>query len=262
MKQKIIIIIIDFLLPLAIIAQSPDTINRTDTNGNKQGYWIKKYPDGSTQYEGYFIDNQPAGIFKRYYENDTLQTILFYSKDGDEADVIFFHNNGYIASTGKYINRKKEGKWSFYSSTINEYLVLEENYRNNLREGLSVRYYPNKTVAEEIWYKENIRHGEWIQYYPNGEILLKANYVNGILEGPFEIRYKDGKIHYMGFYKNDRREGIWYVYNPDGTLKNEIKYIAGMAVNPEIYRKENDYLDSLEIEGKKLNDPKKTGTIW
>ncbi len=86
--------------------------------------------------------------------------------------------------------------------------------------------------------------------------------MNGILEGPFEIRYKNGMIHYKGLYKNDRREGTWYVYNPDGTLKNEIKYIAGMAVNPEIYLKENAYLDSLETAGKKLSDPEKTGTLW
>jgi len=262
MKQNIIIIFIVFLMPLVVKAQSPDTINRTDVKGNKQGYWIKRYPGGNIQYEGYFLDNQPAGTFKRYYENDTIQSILFYSKNREEADAIFFHRNGFIASTGKYISRKKEGKWSFYSSVIEGYLVLEENYRNNLRQGLSVKYYPDKTVAEEIWYKDNTRHGDWLQYYPGGEILLKANYVNGILEGPFEIRYKNGMIHYKGLYKNDRREGTWYVYNPDGTLKNEIKYIAGMAVNPEIYLKENAYLDSLETAGKKLSDPEKTGTLW
>ncbi len=138
MKQNIIIIFIVFLMPLVVKAQSPDTINRTDVKGNKQGYWIKRYPGGNIQYEGYFLDNQPAGTFKRYYENDTIQSILFYSKNREEADAIFFHRNGFIASTGKYISRKKEGKWSFYSSVIEGYLVLEENYRNNLRQGLSV----------------------------------------------------------------------------------------------------------------------------
>ncbi|MGB4293762.1 MAG: toxin-antitoxin system YwqK family antitoxin [Bacteroidales bacterium] len=244
------------------LSQPNDTINRLDKTGKRQGYWMKRHPNGHIQYEGYFKDDRPVKVFKRYYDNDTLQSILFYSDDSRTADAIFFHPNGFIAASGKYINQKKEGKWEFFSSAIKGYKITDEEYSNNMKNGLSVKYYPDKTVAEKIWYRDNVKDGEWIQYHENGKIFLKAQYVRGVLEGPFEVWDASGNLKYKGQYKNDRREGIWYVYNPDGTVKNEIKYINGMATNPELYIRENAILDSLEVTGKNLSDPEKTGTIW
>jgi len=263
-KMRILHLIAILLLSCSTVAlsQSNDTINRTDKSGKKQGYWIKRYPDGHIQYEGYFKDDRPVKIFKRYYQNDTLQSILFYSDDSREAEAIFFHPNGFIAASGKYVNQKKEGKWEFFSSVVRGYMVSEEEYHDNKKNGFSVKYYPDKTVAERIRYRDNVKDGEWVQYYTNGKIFLKSQYVNGVLEGPFEVYDTSGNIKYKGQYKNDRREGKWYVYNPDGTVKSEINYINGMATNPEIYIRENAILDSLEISGKGLSDPEKTGTIW
>ncbi|MGQ9621013.1 MAG: toxin-antitoxin system YwqK family antitoxin, partial [Bacteroidales bacterium] len=261
-KIKSIIIFLLLIYPASLCGQNNDTINRTDKNGRRQGYWIQKYPGGNIRYEGYFIDNHPAGVFKRYYENDTVQSMLFYSSDGHEADAIFFHFNGFIAAAGKYVNQKREGNWEFFSSIIEGYMVAREEYHNNMRNGFTVKFYPDKTIAEKIEYTNNIKHGEWTQYHPNGKIFLKTSYVNGELNGSFEVWDKNGKQIYKGQYKNDRRDGIWYLYNPDGTVKNEIKYVNGLAINPELYRKENAFLDSLTIERKDLADPEKTGTIW
>ena len=81
----------------------------------KQGHWIKKYPNGHTQYNGYFRDNHPVGSFKRYFENDTLQSELIFSSDGKEANATIYQQNGLIASSGKFVNQLKEGKWKFFS---------------------------------------------------------------------------------------------------------------------------------------------------
>ena len=91
-------------------------INQTDSKGRKQGHWIKRYPDQTILYEGYFKDDHPVGEFKRYYEDKTLKSVLQFSNNGKEAIAILYHPNGNIASKGKYVNQKKEGKWQFFSA--------------------------------------------------------------------------------------------------------------------------------------------------
>jgi antitoxin component YwqK of YwqJK toxin-antitoxin module len=228
----------------------------------KQGHWIKKDPGGHILYDGFFKDNKPVGKFIRFYENDSIQSVLIFSKDGSSAEATFYYPKGMIASRGKYINHLKEGKWIFYSSNKEGMVICEEEYVNNLKNGLSVKYYPDKTPAEKTYYSNDTLAGEWTQYYPGGQLLLRADYTDGELQGKFEIFFENGKTLYSGQYKDDARNGTWFRYNRDGTLKNKIDYINGLATNPELYHQETQYLDSLERNKGKIADPEKTGTLW
>jgi antitoxin component YwqK of YwqJK toxin-antitoxin module len=261
MSLKIILIIYFVLLMPALFSQTNDTINKIDKNGMKQGHWIKKYPNGHIQYNGYFKDNNPAGIFKRYFENDTINSILVFSSDGKEAMASLYHPNGFMASSGKFINQLKEGKWKFFSSNIKGYLISEEEYKSGIRNGISVKYYPNSAPAEKVTYINDLRNGEWTQYFPDGTICLKANYVKGKLQGSFSVFFGNGKAEYIGQYKDDTRDGIWKIYNSGGNLKYSIKYLDGIAQDSEKFRQESDYLDALEKNKGKIADPAKTGTI-
>jgi antitoxin component YwqK of YwqJK toxin-antitoxin module len=243
-------------------AQITDSINKTDRNGMKQGHWIKKYPGGHILYDGYFKDNQPVGSFIRFFETDTVHSELIFSNDSKEAYASIYHPNGYIASKGKFINQLKEGKWQFFSARIKGYLICEEEYKANLRNGLSMKYYPDSSTAEKLSFINDIRDGEWMQYFPNGNICLKATYFSGKLHGSYEVFFSNGKPEYIGHYKYDLRDGLWKIYNSNGNLKYNIEYIAGVATNSEKFKKESDYLDALEKNKGKIADPEKTGTLW
>jgi antitoxin component YwqK of YwqJK toxin-antitoxin module len=262
MNLKNLLIVFLLMFHLISFSQINDSINKTDKNGMKQGHWIKKYPSGHIQYNGYFKDNQPIGTFKRFFANDTLQSMLILSSAGKEALARLYHPNGFIASTGKFINQLKEGKWKFFSAKINGYLVCDEEYKANIRNGESLKYYPDSSLAEKVFYLNDIRNGEWIQYFPNRNICLKANYVNGKLNGSFEVFFTDGKPEYIGQYKEDLRNGTWKIFNNNGSLKYNIEYIEGVASNSEKFKKESDYLDAIEKNRGKIADPEKTGTIW
>ena len=250
------------LICLNSFSQINEDINKTDQSGMKQGRWIKKYPDGHILYEGYFKDNQPVGIFKRYYDNDTIHSVLVYTDNGRVADASIFHPNGFVASKGKFINQLKEGKWQYFSARNAGHLVWEEEYKANIRNGPSLKYYPDSSLAEKVNYINDLRNGEWFQYFPDGKICLKANYIKGRLQGSFEIFFDNSKPEYLGQYKDDTRNGLWKIFNIDGSLKYNIEYIDGVAANSEMSKKESDYLDSLEKNKGKIADPGKTGTIW
>ena len=256
-------LIITSLLAVSVCASSQTETknNISDQQGKKQGHWIKKYPDGSIMYDGYFKDDHPVGEFRRYFENKSLKSVLVYSEDGKKATATIYHPNGNISSKGTYNSQMKVGKWQFFSEFTSGYLISEEYYSENLRNGSSVKFYPDSTIAEKLTYLNDIKQGEWIQYYPSGAICLKSNYLNGKINGKFEVWFENGRIAFSGQYKDDSKEGLWVIYNNDGTIKYKLEYQAGVTKDRHIDIDESDFLDSLENNRGKIADPEKTGVI-
>jgi antitoxin component YwqK of YwqJK toxin-antitoxin module len=252
-----------YLLAFSVCATSQvDTqINKPDQQGRKQGHWIKRFPDETIMYEGFFKDDHPVGEFKRYYENKSLKSILFYSDDGKKATAVIFHPNGKVSSKGIYVDQMKEGKWQFFSATANGYLISEEYYVNNHRNGLSVKFYPDSTIADKVTYVNNVKQGEWIQYYPSGSVWLKTTFKNGKINGSFEVWFANGAIEYSGNYKDDSRDGKWVIYNNNGSVKYKLEYLSGITKDRQMDIDESDFLDSLENNRGKIADPEKTGVI-
>ena len=258
------IVTIAGLLAISAMAtcQTESELNKTDQLGRKQGHWIKKYPDENVLYDGSFKDDHPVGEFKRYYENKKLMSSLVYNDAGTEAIATFYHPNGFISSKGKYINRLKEGTWQFYSVSTEGYLLSEDHYSKNLRNGLSTKFFPDSTIAERVTYINNLRQGQCVQYYPNAAVCLKSNYLNGKVNGKFEVWFENGHIEFSGQYKNDERDGQWLIYNREGTVKYKMEYIDGVTHDNQMDIDESDFLDSLEKNTGNIADPEKTGKMW
>ena len=261
MKLKIFTIASLLSISLITISQSVQPVNQTDKEGKKQGHWIKKNKN-IIVYDGFFKDDHPVGEFRRYNDDNTIKSLLVYSADGKEADATIYHPNGFVASRGKYINQLKDGKWKFYSEYTEGYLICEEEYSKNVKNGSSVKFYPEGEVAEKLIFKNDITQGEWTQYYQNGVLCLKTNYLNGRINGRFEVWFENGTKQLSGEYKNNIKEGRWIVYNKNGTIKYELDYVAGFTNNRQMEIDESDFIDSLEKNKGKLSDPEITGEPW
>jgi antitoxin component YwqK of YwqJK toxin-antitoxin module len=262
MNLRCIIIIHFLLLPVILLCQPGTGLNKSDQTGKKQGHWIKRYPDNTVMYEGFFKDNNPEGEFKRYFEDGTLRSVLIYSNNGTEAEAKIYHPNGYLSATGRYKNQKKEGLWQFYSEFENSYKVSEELYTGNLRNGISVKLYPDGSVAEKQFFLNDTVQGEWIKYYPNGTICLKSTLASGKINGKFEAWFDNGVQQFSGEYRNDKRNGTWFIYENDGKLRYKLEYINGITKDRQMDIDASDYLDSLEENKGKIPDPEITGPIW
>jgi antitoxin component YwqK of YwqJK toxin-antitoxin module len=250
-----------FTLVCTASAQTISDINKTDSLGRKQGPWTKYWPNGNIQYQGLFRDDHPVGSFKRYYSNRVLMSEQEFSEDGREAVTINYHANGYISSKGTYINQMKEGKWSFFSATLEGYLINEEEYSKNMKNGVSIKYYPNGVIAEKLIFVNNVREGEWTQYHSSGNPFIKSTYNQGRLEGKFEVWFENGQIQYSGNYRNNLREGKWLIYNDNGSLKYELNYKDGLAKEKQPDLDFSRLIDSMEQQKDQVNDPEKTGVL-
>jgi antitoxin component YwqK of YwqJK toxin-antitoxin module len=256
MKTRLAIFVI--LFAVAGAASYAQT-NVTDATGKKQGTWTKKYPNGNILYQGTFKDDKPIGEFKRFYDDGTLKSLLVYDADGNTAIAIFYHPDGKKAAEGKYISQKKEGTWKYYSATTADYMISEENYTADKREGLSRKFYNTGAVAEVLTYHGDLKEGEWIQYYTDGTVCLKATYSKGLLEGAFVLYFPGGVLEFEGTYVADKRNGKWKAYNEDGSLRSEMEYIGGKTSDPSVAENETKYLDDLEKNKGKILDPEMTG---
>jgi len=263
MNFRLIINILIILLPINLIAQTSATdLNQTDRTGKKQGHWIKKYPNNTVMYDGFFKDNYPVGEFKRFNDDGSAMSTMVFSNYGKEADAKIYHQNGFLAAKGLYINQKKEGPWQFFSEFVNGYLVCEESYKSNLRNGTSVKFYPDGTVAEKLNFVNDTAQGEWTKYYPNGAICLKSTMKDGKINGIFEAWFENGNIQFSGEYMNDKREGSWEIYEKDGKLRYKLQYTNGTTSDRQMDIDNSDYLDSLEKNKGKIPDPEQTGPTW
>lgn len=244
------------LLPLISNAQ-----NATDSQGRKQGPWVKKYSNGIVMYEGTFKNDTPVGLFKRFNNEGILISALTYSDKKDEAEAIFYYADGLKAAEGKYVAKSKEGLWKFWSATRPYYLICEEYYHQDKRHGQSLKYYADSTLAEKVTWDSGKRTGEWLQYNPDGSVSLRAEYMDGKLEGPFSYYHPNGRLQYEGRYKDDVRSGDWMVFNEDGSLKKIIPYKDGIPADPKQAETETRFLDDLEKNKGKIEVRDVTGTI-
>ncbi len=262
MNSRLLFIIPIILIPSMLFSQSDKELNKTDNAGMKQGHWIRRYPDNIIMYEGFFKDNNPEGEFKRFSSDGTLKSVLIYSNKGTEALAKIYHPNGYLAASGRYINRMKEGTWQFFSEFTDGYMVSEENYSGNKKNGKSVKLYPDGTVAEKMNFINDTTQGDWTKYYSNGNLSLRSSFLNGKINGKFEAWFDNGKLQFSGEYLNDKRNGTWLVYERDGTLKYKIEYLNGVTNDRQMDIDSSNYLDSLELNKGRIPDPEKTGNIW
>ena len=259
--SRFILFLIILLTPFCTLSPQ-ESLNKTDVNGMKQGHWIKKYPSGELMYEGYFINDKPVGEFKRYNEKGKLISVLNYAIDNDTVYACFYHPNDYIAGKGKYVDQKKTGEWMYYSDYVENHLLMKCYYTSDRIDGISVKYHWNGRVAEKLDYSEGVKSGEWKQYYNDGTLSLESSYLNDKLNGEFRTWHTNGAKEIAGQYSNNVRTGLWHFFNRDETLRKEIKYNNGIPENrAELIKEETEYLDKLEKEGGKLNDPEITGII-
>lgn len=249
------------ILSLLLLSGNALTQNMTDAAGKKQGPWVRKYPNGKIMYEGTFSDDRPTGLFKRYTEEGALLSELTYMAGRDEAMAVFYYSDGLKAAEGRYIARNKEGLWKFWSATQPHYLICEEYYHNDIRHGLSQKFYPDSTLAEKVAWDMGKRSGEWLQFYPDGSVCLRAEYMAGRLDGPFSYYHPNGNLQYEGRYKEDHRTGDWMVFKEDGSLKQIITYREGVPADPELADQETKFLDDLETNKGRIEVTDITGSV-
>ncbi|HHT51661.1 MAG TPA: hypothetical protein GX007_00560 [Bacteroidales bacterium] len=169
MKHLVFIISLILFINLNVYPQN-NSINFTDENGKKQGFWIE--------------DNECA-----YYVDDVLHGL----------SISYFKKNHNLFRIGEFENGEYAGTWMFFDEKVG-YLsckifdiklndgkkVLIDKYRGltktPIRQAYMIEYYPTGVIKKEgiILYDSSMEvdfyeYGSWKFYNEKGELIKVEN---------------------------------------------------------------------------------------
>ena len=184
MKKTLFIVF--SITALSFLAQN--YLNLTDSEGKKQGLWIKRDQNDFIQYIGNFKNDTPVGEFRYYYPyKDTfIRSVINFIPNSNVAWCRNYHLNKQILSEGKFVNQKKDSIWTFLS--IDGITVCKEFYSDDKRNGMSVNFYPSGKIFSETIYKDDKKNGASKEYYEDGKIKTEGLYADGEKDGKFVDR--------------------------------------------------------------------------
>lgn len=219
--------ILTLLILLAAFGIQSQSINQVDDQGQKQGKWIKTYPNGNTRYEGQFKNNRPYGTFTYYTEEGNIEAINRFSDDGIISEAEIYHPNGKLMAEGNFVNKQKNGRWKYYSD-LDGKCVAEENYLKGVLDGKSITYYAESgNILEVVNYSKGKREGPYKKYFPDGVTLMSEGfYLNDQLDGMFISYHPNGNIQTKGEYSKGIQTGNWEYFDEEGNelTAEEFKY--------------------------------------
>jgi len=185
-------------------------------NGKPEGYWVTYHPNGLKKSEG----NRKNHLLD--------STWIFYNEREDTLQKIVYKND------------KKNGLKTYFSDNCN--IILEENYVDDIKQGVSIHYYDTilydsiaKIKQKEIFYEDNLASGNAFEYGLDGRIISIIVYKKGTLIGKEIINRYDF---------NNKKTGIWKKFYDNGKLKEESTYKNGLL---------NGYLKEYDLKGMLTN---------
>ncbi|MBW2962852.1 toxin-antitoxin system YwqK family antitoxin [Mesonia aestuariivivens] len=200
-----------FILNSSLIFAQKSDINQFDANEERHGKWIKKF-EGTNQirYSGEFNHGQEVGTFKFYKKGNEEypEATKTYTEESDIVSVEFFTPKGKLLTKGQFKDKKRIGEWIYFHKGT-AIIMMKENYKNDLLNGLKSIYFENGKLAETQEYLKGIKQGENFIYGANGNLIQYYNYQQGSLDGACKIYNPQGKLTAEGNYKKGLRDGIW-----------------------------------------------------
>ena len=205
-----------------------DTVNVFDQQGRKHGKWVRTF-QGSKDIRliGHFEHGTPQDTFRYYYRDGTLKAINAFGDQGMVSRVKTFHPNGPLMAEGRYVNKKRSGKWTFYDAEGTKSAVQE--YKLGDPHGIGVIFYRNGDTASIKHYRDSIPHGPWQQYFKDGKLKTEGRYKNGLRVGEMKRYHPNGKLKYKGRLDENQgyRVGEWVWYDEKGMMQRKVIYEAG-----------------------------------
>jgi antitoxin component YwqK of YwqJK toxin-antitoxin module len=143
--------------------------------GKRNGNFIKRFFDGTTEMVAYYKDDLLEGVEKQYYLNGNISTEIHYIKGVKNGTATTWFSNGIIRESGSFVNDMFDGEWVNYDErgmlvgegsfvngngkrTSYDYIgriQCETNFVNNKKDGLETFYLPSGEIEKTILFKED-----------------------------------------------------------------------------------------------------------
>jgi uncharacterized protein len=216
------------ILSLQILAQD----NKVVPDGPNTFY----HSNGVIASEGIMREGKPDGYWKTYNDKGIL------TAEGNRVNFELDSTWNFYNDSAKLVLQinYKEGKKDGIRRTFRKDEVLEENFIDDVKHGLTVSYYPDGSVKRTVNFNNGLEEGTAREYSPDGTIVSLVEYrrglvidreninrvdKNGLKQGRWKYFYADGKLRLEGTYRDDKRNGYFKEYDEKGMLLDIAKYV-------------------------------------
>ena len=126
-----------------------DTINIIDKDSLKQGIWKEFWSNGDLKSEVFYKNNKKQGLEINWYDEPDCVELEAYYKDG-----------------------MLDGPSIYYTKKCKKHVF--QTFKNGLKEGLELEYYPNGHIKAEGKYKKGNLDGYYRVYDKNGVFAFES----------------------------------------------------------------------------------------
>lgn len=181
-------------------------------NGKPDGVIKEYFPSGKLRKEMTYKNSKPNGIARTYYENSALETEANYT-DGFITHYFktYYHNTQkellYILS-----EKNRPGNFKFYDSL--DHLLLEGHFLAGRLHGENIGYYEDGKFRHRYHYRNGLKTGTNVEYYPNQQVKVEEK-ITGIAS-TVKSYSEDGIPVFEKRYKAGKPTGFWKYYAADG----------------------------------------------
>ena len=251
--KLVLVVLMSMFLFITLNAQQ----NQTDSQGRKQGEWVKYYPNSVVpMYVGQFKDDKPVGTFTYYYPSKKVKSIVKHNPNTGRSEAYFYHDNKKLLAFGIYYHQKKDSVWTHYGPSGR--ISFRETYKDGELNGLKTVYYVPELVEDrtvepmsEHYYVNGRLNGPAKEYFPGGVLKLEGVFKDGKYEGAVKHYHPNGKLHYIERWRDRRKHGWWIVYDQQGKETSRKYYNHNVELTGE---RLEQHLQKLKEQGKNPND--------
>jgi len=203
------------------------------------GITIFYHPNGEKSSEGYIKDGKPEGYWKTYSEEGVM--LSEGNRKHHLLDSIwkFYDENAVLKMEITY----KEGQKNGIRTTYRENEKIEENFIDDLKQGITSYYYPEGALKKTVFFIDGLEEGMAKDYAEDGRITQLITYKKGFIanrerinrydnndkkHGNWKYFYDNGNLKLECIYKHGLRNGYYKEYDVDGNLLFAFKYIEGV----------------------------------
>ncbi len=216
--KKIIIFTYVLIFCLQLIAQQ-----KNDTMIFTKIY----YSNGKISSEGFIRNNKPDGYWKTYSEKGIL--VSEGNRKNFELDSLwkFYNDSSKLFMTVNYVKGKKNG----FKTTYNEIGKICENYKEDIKEGLTIYFYGDTIIRKTVNFVNGKENGLSKEYSNEGLIISLVDYKFGfVVNREYINRYNGG----------GKKQGIWKTFYSNDFTKTEESYRNGLK---------NGFFKIFDLEG-------------
>jgi uncharacterized protein len=215
--------------------------SQVETKVTTDGYQVFYHPNGSKASEGTMRDGKPDGYWKTYNDKGILVSEGNRKNFDLDSTWKFYSDEGKITMEIRYLNGKKDGIRKSYR----EDEIIDENFKNDVKNGLTRYYYPDGKIKKEVNFREGLEDGPAKEFDKDGRIITLITYKKGFIterelinrfdnngkkHGLWKYFFPDGSVRQEGTYKHGLENGYFKEYDKNGNLLSTSKYAEGVKL--------------------------------